>query len=108
MIKVIIYEDNEGHLYRYAVEGHSNYAEHGKDIVCAAVSAISQTILFALGSNSNIGYCIDDKSGYIDVLATDEGRAEKEVQVLFKAFKIGIKAIQEEYSDYVKMETYIE
>lgn len=28
--------------------GHSNYAEHGKDIVCAAVSAIMQTTLLGL------------------------------------------------------------
>ncbi|AMA72768.1 ribosomal protein [Aneurinibacillus sp. XH2] len=28
--------------------GHANYAEHGKDIVCAAVSAIMQTALLGL------------------------------------------------------------
>jgi len=27
------------------IEGHANAAEHGKDIYCAAVSALSQTLL---------------------------------------------------------------
>jgi uncharacterized protein YsxB (DUF464 family) len=32
------------------VHGHANYDEHGKDIVCAAVSAIMQTALLGLHS----------------------------------------------------------
>lgn len=32
------------------IEGHADYAEHGKDIVCAAVSVILQTAQLGLMS----------------------------------------------------------
>ena len=28
--------------------GHAGYAEHGKDIVCAAVTALSQTLIMSV------------------------------------------------------------
>jgi hypothetical protein len=31
-----------------SAEGHANYAEHGKDIVCSAISAIVQTTVMGL------------------------------------------------------------
>ena len=35
----------EGDRHRLAVDGHAGYAEHGRDIVCAGVSAISFALL---------------------------------------------------------------
>ena len=38
---------SDGHMELKAA-GHANYAEHGKDVVCAAVSSIMQTALLGL------------------------------------------------------------
>jgi uncharacterized protein YsxB (DUF464 family) len=38
-------EDGEMNI---SAKGHANYAEHGKDIVCSAVSAIMQTTIMGL------------------------------------------------------------
>lgn len=46
MIKVKAYLDN-GEMKIHAV-GHAGYAEHGKDIVCAAISTIMQTALLGI------------------------------------------------------------
>jgi uncharacterized protein YsxB (DUF464 family) len=48
MIQIQTYQTN-GYM-KIEVKGHANYAEHGKDIVCAAVSAIMQTALLGLHS----------------------------------------------------------
>lgn len=46
MIKIKAYLDN-GEMKIHAV-GHAGYAEHGKDIVCAAISTIMQTALLGI------------------------------------------------------------
>lgn len=35
----------EGDRYRLSVQGHAGYSDHGNDIVCAGVSAISYALL---------------------------------------------------------------
>jgi len=46
VIKIKSYLDN-GEMKIHAV-GHAGYAEHGKDIVCAAISTIMQTALLGI------------------------------------------------------------
>ncbi|MFE1631061.1 ribosomal-processing cysteine protease Prp [Brevibacillus reuszeri] len=46
MIKIKVLLDN-GEMKIEAV-GHANYAEHGKDIVCAGISTIMQTALLGI------------------------------------------------------------
>ena len=47
MIKIIIKTD-EDKIIGYNVFGHANFAPKGKDIVCSAVSSITQTALLGL------------------------------------------------------------
>jgi uncharacterized protein len=49
----------------FNISGHAEFAEHGLDIVCASVSAISQTTLYGLMLYSTIEYT--KHSGYLDV-----------------------------------------
>ena len=42
MIKVSIYKDKDI-IKEILIKGHANYADYGKDIVCAAVSSIAIT-----------------------------------------------------------------
>ncbi|MED1919470.1 ribosomal-processing cysteine protease Prp [Bacillus thuringiensis] len=46
MIRIKAFLDN-GEMKIEAV-GHANYAEHGKDIVCAGISTIMQTALLGI------------------------------------------------------------
>ena len=48
MIKVKILRNKNGNIYEVDVNGHAEYDELGKDIVCAAVSGIVQTAVFGL------------------------------------------------------------
>lgn len=43
MTKVVFFR-REGKLIGFEAQGHSGYAEEGSDIVCAAVSAVTQTL----------------------------------------------------------------
>ena len=48
MIRAVIYRDPLENIVGFEVSGHSGYSERGKDIVCAAVSAIVQTAVIGL------------------------------------------------------------
>lgn len=48
MIQVEIVRNKEGRIAQFSVKGHANAGPHGEDIVCAAVSALTQTALLGL------------------------------------------------------------
>lgn len=91
----------------YTVEGHARYAEPGKDIVCASVSVLSQSVLMQLQKVAIVQYKIEDEfygSGdgllAVKILSTDT----KEVQTLINLLATGISEIAEQYPDHVKLE----
>ena len=41
MIKIDLFKNEKNLMVAYEVNGHADYAEEGKDIVCAAVSVLT-------------------------------------------------------------------
>jgi uncharacterized protein YsxB (DUF464 family) len=110
MTKVTIYKNREGYISRFRIEGHSGYDVKGKDIVCAAVSVLAQTVLIALVEVLNINeelidYSIDEDIGLLDVrIPTDLSHDDLDrMNILLKTFEIGIKSIIDGYSEYVTL-----
>ena len=87
MINVRI-DSNQCHLF---VEGHAEYAPKGQDIVCAAVSALAQT----LAAHPCCGSRVDN--GRIHVWAN------RPMQEIFKAFEIGFCAMAHQYPEHVQI-----
>ena len=82
------------------ISGHANYAEEGKDIVCAGVTALTQTLV------KSIEDLTEDKIEY-DI---SPGRAaikyrnlSGKAKTLVDSFFIGICMIADEFPDYVKI-----
>lgn len=110
MIAITIYRNSKDYITRFRVEGHSGYDVKGKDIVCAAVSALAQTSLIALIEVLNIeekdiDYFIDESKGLLDVNIPTIISVEKldKIQIVFKTFEVGIKSIVESYPNYVTL-----
>lgn len=85
---------------RIEISGHAGYAEYGKDIVCAGVTALTQTLI------QSIENLTDDKIEY----RISSGKAEVEYRnlsekskTLVDSFFIGICLIAEEFPEYVKV-----
>lgn len=51
MVKIEIFRNGQGRAEGFAVSGHANAAAYGKDIVCAAVSALAQTAVLGVGKH---------------------------------------------------------
>ena len=48
MTKVDIFINQDGYIHGFQAKGHSGYAVHGEDIVCAAISALTQATVIGL------------------------------------------------------------
>lgn len=85
---------------KITLDGHAGYAEPGKDIVCAAVTALTQTLI------QSIENLTDDKIEY----RISPGKVEVEYRnlsekskTLVDSFFIGICLIAEEFPEHVKV-----
>lgn len=87
--------------YRFTIEGHAGYAPKGQDIVCAAVSALYETLLESfeqLAPNDWYKEIVDD---------TVEYRFDEDLSMvgmtLIESFFIGVGMIAEAYPECVKI-----
>ena len=82
------------------VKGHANYAEPGKDIVCAGVSTMVQTLIRAIEelTEDKIEYGILPGTAYIK-----SGNLSEKAQTLVDSFFIGIRMISDEYPECVRV-----
>ena len=83
-----------------SVKGHANYAEHGKDIVCAGVSTLIQTLIESLESLTTDKIKYDISPGWVDI---KHGNLSERGQLLIDSFFIGINGIASVYPDYVRV-----
>ena len=100
MIKIQINKTNNKYS-SLIVSGHSNYDEHGKDIVCAGVSAIVTGGINALILENKNLIAYEVKDGYvnIDVLNIENNN----IQLIMDVVIIQLKTIEESYKKYVKI-----
>jgi uncharacterized protein YsxB (DUF464 family) len=86
----------EGELHRLSIKGHAGQAEKGRDIVCAAVSALA----FAL-----LGYLIANNA-QIDAIQADDGEIGIDCRGGDEAFAMavtGFTQIAEAHPQYVEL-----
>lgn len=106
MIKISL--SLSGQPLSFEIKGHSGYAEEGKDLVCAAVSAVSQTALLGLLKvcGLDVSYEVDD--GYLKVVLPDEVSEEKRLkaEVILLTMREGLKDIADGYPRFVKLEEH--
>lgn len=83
------------------VDGHAGYAKTGNDIICAAVSALTQGLIHSLDAltDDEISYHI--ANGHVDINYTD---LSERGCLLVDSFFIAVSDIQNNYgSDYVQV-----
>lgn len=91
----------EGNKHTLVVLGHANYAEHGKDIVCAGVSALVQALMgWAYDSGCEIE-CISRDSTNNELIVSCIG--DKAVEAAFTMTYIGLGQIAESYPDHLQI-----
>lgn len=90
---------------RLTVTGHAGYADEGKDIVCAAVSAIAQTAVLGLRA-FGVNPKVKTKNGFLDVSVSvpEERESYLAAKAIFETAILGLKDIHEGYPAFVGLE----
>jgi len=98
--------DEAGLLRSCRVSGHSGAGKRGGDIVCAAVSVLTRTIVQVLSGREGItirGEIPEEGSFYLETKYTAEGR---EFLSAVGAFLLeGLLSVSREFPDYCKVNT---
>ena len=97
----------DGALTGYRAQGHTGYAEAGEDIVCAAVSALTQTTLNGLQNvlKAPVMFEIDDEAALLEARLTPQAtEAQVEAaQLLLETLLEGLRAIERSYPRNVRI-----
>ncbi len=102
MIKVGIQKSGQT-LVGYVVKGHAGYAESGRDIVCAGVSAIAQAGLMGLQDFLKDGVKSELKEGYLRVAVDYDNAVQPGVASILRVVELGLSSIAKTHSDLVKV-----
>ncbi len=97
MIKCTIKKNEK--IEEVTITGHANFADHGQDIVCAAVSMLSFAIgnkIMLLGYESSV-QITNNKFHFVNPL-TNTG-----VDLLFETLTEGLEMVENEYSNHIKI-----
>lgn len=104
MIKITIYKNPVGDYMGFQSKGHAGYADHGQDIVCAAVSVLVINLVNSLDSltKDTFGLTQNEDSGLIKVVFNNT--LSKEANLLVESFLLGIRGIVTDYGrDYIQL-----
>ena len=91
-------------LYKgFEANGHAGSGEYGKDIVCAAVSALMINTVNSLDelTDAHITVESDEKKGFLKLLVEDHERDD--VQLLLSSLYLGLSDIRDENQKYLKL-----
>lgn len=95
MIEVHIMQDS------LMVKGHAGYAPSGQDIVCAAISTLVQVFIASMEQLTTDNLKCDISAGNAVIRYRN---LTESAHILLDSFFIGIRAVADEYPDYVKIE----
>lgn len=105
MIRITLYRDGENRLTGFQAKGHAEYADAGKDIVCAAVSVLTTTCVNALEAVAGVTPKVTVRDGYLTVaLPSSMSEAQMhDAQIILRSMKQGLEDVEETAKEYVKL-----
>lgn len=87
-------------LGRITINGHAGYAESGKDIVCAGVTALVENLIDSIESLTEDAIQYEISPGRADIHYKD---LSEEGKLLVDSFFLGICGIEHDFPEYVKI-----
>lgn len=108
MITVDVLRDVDGRVYGFRSRGHA-HGKHGTDIVCAAVSAITQTAVLGLMHHLHLKPAVAQSPGYLEcVLQTEFAAADRvptdtAAEGVLETMVLGLAEVARQYPEQVRV-----
>ena len=104
MITISIKRNKNNEIISFSLNGHAGYDVNGKDIVCAAVSAVTNMVLIGLNEKLKINLKFEKSDGgYISVVLPEDIESEKMIsaQVLLDSMVTEFLDIETNFKKYI-------
>lgn len=112
MITSSFKRNRAGHIVSFEVSGHADAGPYGRDIVCAAVSAL--TINTVNGIEALAGFIpvveVNQSQGgylYAEIISNPTQEQLNIAQILLENLLLGLQNIQQEHHDHILVKTII-
>lgn len=107
MTKVVFYQSDKGEILGFEASGHAGYGEYGSDIVCAAISALTQATAGGLSEvvKAPVKTKTDEDTGYLSCLI-DSGCDDEtlsKAQILLVTMKMALTEISRDYPGTIRI-----
>ena len=103
MVRVEVYRGPGGAIEGFRARGHAGFDVSGRDIVCAAASAVVQTAVLGLDRYVGPGLGVEREPGRLDCRLPEGGAADPAVQGILETMVLGLKAIERQYPDHLRV-----
>lgn len=107
MIKATFKQKENDEIISFEMTGHADFAEMGSDIVCAAASSLSINAVNSIEQLAGYQPIVEVEDGYlyIEPLSDLSGKQSEVTSILLNSLLIGLKDIEKEYSNYIRVKT---
>ena len=105
MISVTVFQNSNKEYTGFKVNGHSDYAESGSDIVCAAVSILVTNTINALEIYTTDTFTFESQEDTGYMLCMFSTQLSEQAVLLCNTMILGLKSIQSEelYQEHIKI-----
>ena len=95
----------DSHIQSVLIKGHVEYSNTEYDMVCASISAISQTALLGLKNVVKVDPKYKIAEGYLKIELSDlDNDKRKQASLILDTMMEGLRDIAKGYSSYIKLE----
>jgi uncharacterized protein len=103
MLEVTFARDDRDRLCGVSARGHADFAGHGKDIVCAAVSAILQAARLGLTEYAGADVAVRQDPGRLELQWRENERDRESVRAIAATAELAIEQIARRFPKHVRL-----
>jgi len=103
MLHVTFYRDGQGRCSGLSARGHTSFAEHGEDIVCAAVSAVLQAAALGLAEHAGAELESRQAPGELELHLKAAERDRESVRAIVATAELAVAEIARRFPDHVRL-----
>lgn len=105
MLQITINRNRNNQIKCYEAKGHCNFGEKGKDVVCSGASTLLQTAIYGLDKYCTIPPQAIISEGNLTCVLSE---INKESQIILETMLIGLRQIEEQYPECLRIKESIE
>jgi uncharacterized protein YsxB (DUF464 family) len=102
VVEIHIREDSRARLSSFFASGHAGWADDGRDVVCAAVSAILQSAWLGLAEVAHVAVEGTRDKGLLELAWPESARDDAAARAIVTTAALSIERIAMQYPDHIR------